>query len=255
MAYKVVDNLEDRIDGNEDDSLFEDFDFGNIGVPDIDFSQFDILGEDDHEETRYMKPKAHNPHQSRYIIYDNAVKLAKELKLDFGERSDVIVGGNFIFGDFIEAYVTTHMAKCKKMTISTLSLSQNNVDSLQNLLELGYVDELDLIVSVYFWSNERHALIPYIYDKLDIDNKFQLAVADIHTKTAQFETLGGRKIVIHGSANLRSSGNIEQFTIEENPGIYDFYDGVFDDIIEKYATINKPIRRKALWQQLENMNH
>lgn len=238
----------------EDDFLFDGFDFGNIGVPDMDFSQFDILGEEDREENRYMKPKRHNPKQGRFILYDNAVKLAKELRLDFGERSDVIVGGDFIFGDFIEAYVTTYMAKCRKMTISTLSMNQNNIDSLQNLLELGFVDELNLIVSVYFWSNERHSLIPYIYDKLDIGDKFQLAVADIHTKTAQFETLGGRKIVIHGSANLRSSGNIEQFTIEENPEIYDFYDGVFTGIIEKYAVINKPIRRKELWRQLENMN-
>lgn len=249
MAYNVVD-IE-----SGDESLSEGFDFGNIEIPDFDLSLFDVLDDDDHEENRYMKPKAHNPNASRFVVYDNAVKLAKELKLDLGERSDVLVGGNFIFGDFIEAYVTTHMAKCKKMTISTLSMSQNNVDSLRNLLECEYVDELNLIISVYFWSNERHSLIPYIYDKLDIDNKFQLAVADIHTKTAQFETLGGRKVVIHGSANLRSSGNIEQFTIEENPEIYDFYDGVFDGIIDKYATINKPIRRKALWQQLENMNH
>lgn len=232
------------------ETFLEDFDFGNMEIPEIDLSLVDVL--DEYEETRYMKPKVCHP-KSDYIMYDNAVKLAADLRLDKSQRSDVIVGGSFIFGDFIEAYVTTHMAKCRKMTISTLSLNQNNVDSLRNILAGGYVDELNLIVSVYFWGNERRSLIPYIYEKLDIEDKFQLAVAAIHTKTAQFETLGGRKIVIHGSANLRSSGNIEQFTIEENPAIYDFYDTVFNGILERYATIKKLVRGKELWRELERM--
>jgi hypothetical protein len=135
------------------------------------------------------------------------------------------------------------------MTITTLSLSQDNVDSLHNLLAGGFVDELNLIVSVYFFGHERHSLIPYIYEKLDIDNKFQFAVASIHTKTVNFETSGGRKIVIHGSANLRSSANIEQFTIEENEGLYEFYQSHFSSILDRYRTINKnkPIRDNELW--------
>ena len=162
----------------------------------------------------------------------------------------MFVSGNFIFGDFIEAYIVGNNAKCRKMTISTLSLSQNNVDSLFNLLANGYIDELNLVVSVYFWGNEIRSLIPYIYRKLDFGNKFQLSIASVHTKTAQFETLGGRKVVIHGSANLRSSGNIEQFTIEENPELYDFYDEHFTRIVDKYATIRKPIRGNSLWSEL-----
>ena len=91
---------------------------------------------------------------------------------------------------------------------------------------------------------------PLQYRKLDFGNKFQLSIASVHTKTAQFETLGGRKVVIHGSANLRSSGNIEQFTIEENPELYDFYDEHFTRIVDKYATIRKPIRGNSLWSEL-----
>lgn len=60
---------------------------------------------------------------------------------------------------------------------------------------------------------------------------------------------GGRKILIHGSANLRSSGNIEQFTAEENPELYDFYDENFTKILDTYATIRKPIRHTRLWEE------
>lgn len=78
-------------------------------------------------------------------------------------------------------------------------------------------------------------------------------MAGIHTKTVHFETLGGRKIVMHGSANLRSSGNIEQFTMEENPELYDFYDERFRGIIDKYATIRKPVRGNNAWETFTRM--
>lgn len=35
--------------------------------------------------------------------------------------------------------------------------------------------------------------VPYIYQVLDIDNKFQLAISGTHCKTCIFETEGGKK--------------------------------------------------------------
>jgi hypothetical protein len=156
--------------------------------------------------------------------------------------------GNFIFGDFIEAVLVSRNWLAKKMTISTLSMSYENIVSLQNLLIGGFVDELNLIVSDYFFSHERSGLIRDIYDLLDIDNKFQLAVASTHCKICQFETENNRFIVIHGSANLRSSSNIEQIVIEESEELYKFNDEYQSKIVEKYKTIKKSLRRKTLWQ-------
>ena len=211
----------------ESDLRISGVDFGNIELPDLDLSLFDVLNDEYNEETRYIKPKVYEV-KPEYVLYDNAVKLAKDLRLDFGTRYDVFVSGSFIFGDFLEAFIMGNNAKCKKMTVSTLSLNQNNVDSLYNLLAGNYIDELNLIVSVYFWGNEIRSLIPYMYRKLDFGNKFQLSVASIHTKTA----------------------NIEQFTIEENPELYDFYDDHLSRIVEKYATIRKPVRGNDLWAEL-----
>ena len=224
-----------------------DIDFGNIQLPEIDLDIFADGPEDEKQETRYMKPHRPDTWQQSEIMYENAQKLARELTLDKGERANVIVAGSFIFGDFIEAYLTHHNAKAKRMTISTLSLSQDNVDSLHNLMMNGYIDQLEMIISVFFFAHERRALIPYLYQKLDIDNRFQLAVCATHMKTVHFETLGGKKIVIHGSANLRSSANIEQFTIEENPELFTFYDDMSQNILDRFSTIKKPIRDKPLW--------
>lgn len=227
-------------------------DIGNFELPYINLNLMEFLPSDETEETRYTLPKV-VPMKEDFVLYDNAQKMARELRLGFGERFDAFVSGSFIFGDFIEAYLTTQNACAKKMTISTLSMSQNNVDSLHTLMEKGYIEELNLIISVYFWGNERSSLIPYIYKQLDIGDRFQLAVAGVHTKTVHFETLGGRKIIMHGSANLRSSGNIEQFTMEENPELYEFYDDHFNRIIDKYATIRKPIRNSKAWDLFTRM--
>ena len=216
-----------------------DFDI-DIGSLDI---EFDIPMFDNGFKNRYIKPKISNDLPNHKIKYSNALKLAKDIRLEKLSRYDCIVAGNFIFGDFIEAFITHNNAKCKKLTISTLSLDQNNVDSLANLINSNFVDELNLIISDYFYAHEKRSLVPYLYDKLDIDNKFQLAAAGTHTKIVLIETLGGKKIVIHGSANLRSSSNIEQFTIEENNELYDFHLEYHEKIIERYGTINKGINK------------
>jgi len=201
-------------------------------------------------DSRYIKPPRTKELSEEQLKYSDAKKLAKKIKVTPESRYFVVVNGSFYFGDFIEALVVENNWHIRKMTISTLSLCQNNVDSLANLLNGKYVDELNLILSDYFFSHERQGLIPYIYEILDIDNRFQLAVASTHCKICMFETHCGKKVVMHGSANLRSSSNIEQIVVEESKALYDFNDEYQSRIIEKYHTINKSLRRKALWHQV-----
>ena len=119
----------------------------NIGNKDIDF---DLAAFEVGFKNRYTKAKVSRDLPSYKIRYENAKKLAAELKIEDGTRYDCIVAGNFIFGDFIEAFVTHNNSKCARLTISTLSMDQNNVDSLKNLIDGQYVDELNLIISDYF---------------------------------------------------------------------------------------------------------
>lgn len=227
-----------------------DLGFGGVDG-EVDLDLFDIDGEDYNEFTRYIRPRMYSVPE-RFVRYENAQNLAKDIVIsDQMPRYDCFISGNFIFGDFIEAFLRRNNCKCTDMIISTLSMSQENIDSLRGLIDHGFIDQLTIIVSVYFFSHERHELIPYIYEQLDINNRLQLAVADVHTKTCQFKTLGGKKIVIHGSSNMRSSGNIEQFTVEWNDDLYDFYEDTFLILADRYKTINKPVRGKEAWNGLE----
>lgn len=239
---------------DDTDFYVPEFDPGGSLEFDLDLSDFaEVIPEAANTpplETRYTKPARYEMRDDQ-VMYQNAQKLARALELKEGMKTDCIIDGAFIFGDFIEAFVLENHAHCLEMIVTTLSMSQENIDSFRELLELGWVDKLDIIISDYFYSHEKNGLVPYMYQQLDIENRFQLAVAGIHTKTCQFLTEGGKKIVMHGSANLRSSGNIEQFCLEENPKLYDFYKEAFMRVIDKFKTINKAIRHESLWQVME----
>lgn len=226
-----------------------DLNLGDIGLDaEIDLSGFsvDIEGAGLNFSTRYAKPPIFKGIPDRLVMIENAEKLAAQIGIERGMRIHCIVSGDFIFGDFIEALMTTHKVKAKRMVINTLSCSQHNIDSLAALAKGGYIERLDLLVSVYFYGHNRKGLIPYIYKTLDIPElDFQLGVSDCHCKTTTIETPKGGCIVLHGSANLRSSKCLEQFCIEENRELLEFHNAVSDRILEVYGTIQKPIRTAA----------
>ena len=194
-------------------------------------------------ETRIIKPPKTKELQERYLQYDYAENLATDIDLKENMRYFAFINGSFYFGDFIEALIIKKNLKVKHLLISTLSLCENNIDSLETLLTKGYVDKIDLIVSDYFYSHERGNLIQYAYDRLDIENRFQLAVTRSHCKICTIETEKGNCIILHGSANLRSSGNIEQLIIEENKELHSFIIEHQNQIINKYHTIKPGIRK------------
>lgn len=231
-------------------------DMGDIGFDaSLDAAAFDMAIPGDCElETRHIKPAYHKPVPQRMIREQYANDFAKSLKLERGMRVHAVVSGNFIFSHFIRALLMEHNIRATRMVISTLSMSQDCIEALRDVCDLGYCDRLDLIVSAYFYSHERHQLIPYLYESLDNDQstaEFQLAVAGTHCKTVLIETEGGSKLVIHGSANLRSSGCLEQFSIEENPDLFDFHMGYSERILETYKTIRKEVRMAKLWEAVD----
>jgi hypothetical protein len=223
---------------------------------DINIDDYDLDFDNDFNlESRIIKPPLYKETKEYNLKYKYAQEIVENLgNLKEKDRYYVIVDGSFIFGDLIESLIIDKKYHVKSMTVSTLSLSENNIDSFALLLNNGFVDELNLIISAYFFSHERSNLIDYAYKELDKNNKFQLAVAGSHCKICIFETICGKHIVIHGSANLRSSGNIEQIEIENNKTLYNFNKEYQDNIINYYKTINKPIRSQKLWHQVVNQN-
>lgn len=204
------------------------------------------------KKSRFIQPPSFQEIDDFRVKYKNAEALANEIEIKERSRHFAIIDGKFIFGDFIEALIVKNNWLCEELIISTLTMSQDNIDSLRNLLVGDYVRELNLLLSDYFFSHERDAngLVPYMYEKLDYNDITQVAFASVHTKITLIRTSCGKKIVIHGSANMRSSKNVEQICIEENAEMFDFCREVHMAIIEKYKTINKSVRYETLWREI-----
>ncbi len=236
-GYCYMENLEDSV-FDIDIAEFED---DGMDLDDLDFG-FET------EQKRYINP-GRKQIVSKPVKYRNAMQLAKQIgDIEAEDRYFIFLDGNFVYGDFIEAWIIHNQWNVLEMTISTLSMSENNVDSLKTLMVKDYLQELNLIVSDYFFTHERHNLIPYLYKELDEDNKLQLSVARVHTKICLIRTECGKRIILHGSANLRTSKNVEQLVIECDRELYDFNESWHKEIIEKYKTINKTVGAKDLWQ-------
>ena len=229
---------------------------------DLDFSPaaFSSGGKDDGLRTcRYRMPRLYESIGAP-LLYDRARDLARDVELAPGARQFVFVSGNFIFGDFLEALVDEGKIYPKRVTIQTLSMSHENVDSMRNVMDAcPMMESLRLVLSDYFFAHERHkdGIVPYICDELDRDGvDFDLAFASIHSKITSVETLLGGHVVMDGSANLRSSRNIEQFRIECDDGLWRFVEDFTDRVFRAYSVVNKDrkkpkgVRSHEMWDML-----
>lgn len=218
---------------------------------DLDLGAFDTIGAAATSANRYVLPKPPRKARPHLVRYDRAAEMARELcpAIAAGETVHALLSGNFIFGDFLEALAVENMVRLEDLTLSTLSISDDNVLSFANMMETGFLGTLNVVVSDYWWSHNRHNA-RFIYETLDRDDRFQLAVAGLHTKIALLLTAKGSKIVVHGSANLRSSRCLEAVTIETSPELYDFHREWHDRILEEYATVRKSLRGERLFDHL-----
>lgn len=217
------------------------------------------------ENARYISPRIYKGTLTRPVTWEHAVDMVEGLELKNGLRMFAIVSGNFVFGDVLEALCLERGVNFKTLTIQTLSMSKDNIDSIRRIMDVcqeeGTLQSVRIALSDYFYSHERKvregrdtpALVPYLYETLDDGTDvLDVAFAGIHTKIVTFETDTGLKCVIDGSANLRSSMNIEQFRIECDPELHDWIEAYADRVFDAYSTINKSVRGRQLWQAVRN---
>lgn len=226
---------------NEPDIQFNFADFLSGDDTELEFSisDFTLTDKVNEQETRYIKPRFLS--KPVHIDYENARDLANRIKLAPGEQIHALVRGDFIFGDFIEALVYEKNVVVKNMYLSTLSMSQDNIDSLAGMIEDSRIGNLTLVLSNYFYSHEKHRLVKYALRKLDIDNRLDIIIMRNHTKICLME-VSNIWLILSGSSNLRSSQSVEQFILQENAELYDFYRQWFVDN-QGYSIINREVPR------------
>lgn len=243
----------------------------NLGIDlelDFDAEDFDLIegGEkqrptgEKQRNVRILRPSLEKKELTTRAAYENAEAFARQIDLSPGARTFAWVSGNFIFGDVIEALVTARGVGIRRLYICSLSISQENIDSLRNVMMLNddMLERLVLVFSGYQYSHEKYNLVPYMYRELDDPlNRVQIAFGRWHAKLITMETFQRHTITIHGSANLRSSNSVEQIMVEvDNRELHDFNAAIMEDIAQRFGTINtgaeytklKPIEAKEAWE-------
>lgn len=239
----------------------------DLQLPDIDSFDFDLdLSLDEIEmpdvsgslvDNRYMPPKVMKA-TNRMVAVNNAAEAVRRMRVGRGERSTAIVGGNFVWGDFVTSYIRQEGKRCEELIITTLSYTDDNLRQLGDLFARGLVGKLYLITSDYFYYHEQHRLIPLAYDVLDDGtDRFQLAIVRTHTKTAQWKCEGDDGetwyVTVSGSANMRSALTMETFQVEEGRELYDFYAEPFKALCEKYGTIDRTVSKTEGFQTVKTI--
>lgn len=232
------------------------FDFADFGgATDFEFclDGFDISK--DVEPTQaafYKRPTIMRPQP---VSYERAEEFAAALDLSVDSETFAFVSGNFVFGDFMEALVDLGKLSVRRMDIMTLSMNDENIDSIRNICEAEGVESLGIVLSDYWYAHERNGLVPYLFKELDVEGmELRVGFAGVHCKTWTVETRNGHHLTVEGSANLRSSRNIEQVHISPDEGLYRFVTDFTDKIIGIYDVVNAESRKKKsvrggeLWQ-------
>lgn len=223
---------------------------------DFDLNDFDLIGDNDSEsaKSRILKPRMNVKNVCQRVAYKNAREMARAIDLNSGARTFAWVSGDFIFGDLLEALVLEKRMSPKRIYVCSLGMSQENIDSLENIIRATNIEKLTILLSGYFYSHEKERLIPYLYEHLDVGDITQVAFSNYHCKIIAVETFPGHFFTIHGSANLRSSNSIEQIMVEEGEELYRFNANIMDEQARLYGTIdhsvesNYYLRRSDSWR-------
>lgn len=182
---------------------------------------------------------------SQTATFENAEDLVNAL--DYEKDYFLSLSGAFVFGDFLESLVYQKELAPSKMYITSLGMSQDNIDSLVNIVDFLGCQELNLLVSHYFAGVERHGLIPYMereFSGLPIN----VAVLQSHCKIALIRSQKG-DCIITGSANLSSSNNVEQIVIQHDPHVLDYVEKKLINIFRRFIVYNGMDRPKWNWKK------
>ena len=155
-----------------------------------------------------------------FIRPENARELLTHLPAAADDRTHAVLRGDFVLCDIIPAIIAAR-GHCPHLRIATLGLSAANADALACLVERGHVAALTLLVSLYFAQVDKATVFRAVAARLE--GLTRLIVARNHAKIICLPNLAGDHFVIEGSANLRSSDNIEQIVITNDPETHRFH--------------------------------
>ena len=162
----------------------------------------------------------------RFIRPENAQALLDYLPPP-GDCTHAVVRGDFVIGQIIPVILRGQSAEA--VHISTLGMSRGNAEMLSDLRVKGQIGDLRILVSHYFAAVDANSTFAEVCRIL---GSAAPKVCRTHAKVILIAQPPDF-FVVAGSANLRSSDNIEQFSIWNDIEVFDFHRRWMDEVFDK----------------------
>lgn len=168
----------------------------------------------------------------RMIRPENASELVKLLPTRPDDRLHCVLRGDFVLCDIIPRIIGAR-GRCPHLRIATLGMSAANASTLADLQARGDIKDFTLVVSHYFESVDRAST--YREVRAILEGRARFIVTRSHAKVILLPTDGGDFFAAEGSANLRSSDNLEQMLFVNDRETHDFHASWIDDLASRHC--------------------
>jgi hypothetical protein len=149
-----------------------------------------------------------------------------------GESLHAIMTGRYDLTDLIDVILTKRGA-VRHLRVATLSFNKHNVQLLQTWVAAGAVHTLTVLCSSFF-REHNPAIFEALRSAIEAGPTHHLAAARNHCKVVCFDFIAGGKLVMEGSANLRTNSNREQFCLVADPALHDWHAAWIDEQVTKH---------------------
>ncbi len=124
------------------------------------------------------------------------------------------------------------LGPARAVRIATLSYNGRNLTEMLRLVDEGKVGSLTLLCSCFFRDHNKELWAETVEEFRE--RKQRAAAARSHAKVITLDLTAGAKMVLEGSANLRSNSNREQFMLAHDAGLHDWHSAWIDELVTRH---------------------
>jgi hypothetical protein len=150
-----------------------------------------------------------------------------------GESVHTLLTGCFDFALVLTVVIQSRPALCETLRITTLAFSRRNVQELARLLDGRKIRRLVLLTSD-FHAKSNAGIYAGAVKELAQERGQAVATARCHAKVCTLAFADGLRLVLEGSANLRTNKNWEQLTAINDADLHDWHAAWIDQKVREH---------------------
>lgn len=149
-----------------------------------------------------------------------------------GESLHALQSGNFDTADIVEVLLDK-LGPVEHLRIATLSFNRNNLAAIRTWLSAGKVGLLSLLCSRFFVAHNGNLFAEALEA---ITAPHRLASSQTHCKVMAlaFVDPAAPRLVLEGSANLRSCNSREQLALIADADLHDWHAAWIDEEVQRH---------------------